>query len=206
MANVLMNSQEAIIIFTRNPELGKVKSRLAKTIGNEKALLVYKELLLHTKNIALQIQTNRFVFYSENIVENDFWDNNSFQKELQIGGDLGERMSNAFQFVFNLGYEKAVIIGSDLFDLEPDHINEAFQKLHNHDIVIGPAEDGGYYLLGMKKLYKPLFQNKIWGTSTVLASTLQDCQNLKIYQLETLNDIDTAEDLMKNATKWKEIE
>lgn len=199
MVTVHTNKKVALLIFTRNPELGKVKTRLAKSIGNEKALYVYQELLAHTRKIASEIEVDRFLFYSEIVIENDLWSTELFQKEMQKGTDLGEKMANAFSFVLDKGYEKAIIIGSDLFDLNKKHINKAILALDNNDIVIGPAEDGGYYLLGKKKTHQSLFENKEWGTSTVLKDTLKNCESLKVHQLEILNDIDTIEDLNKSA-------
>ena len=141
----------ALLIFTRNPQLGKVKTRLAKTIGDEKALEVYNDLLHHTMTETQNLKCDKFVFYDENVELNDVWSINFYEKKLQFGADLGAKMQNAFQHIFDLGYKNCVIIGSDLFDLRTSHINEAFNKLEANDVVLGPAEDGGYYLLGMKK-------------------------------------------------------
>ena len=104
-------------------------------------------------------------------------------------------MLHAFQDAFENNYEKVIIIGSDLYDLQPKHIEEAIIALDNNDVVIGPAQDGGYYLLGMKTLYKKAFAPKNWGTETVLADTLSDLDTQTVQLLETLNDIDHAEDL-----------
>ena len=188
-------NKNLILIFTRNPELGKVKTRLAATIGDENALEIYIQLLDHTKKVALETPYDKRVLYSEEINHNDMWKADYFQKKLQVGADLGERMHNAFQSGFDDGYEKIVIIGSDLIALESTDITQAISKLDHHDIVVGPAEDGGYYLLGMKKIPENLFQNKEWGTSTVLSDTLLDISNLKYFLLEEKNDIDTYEDI-----------
>lgn len=189
----------ALIIFTRNPQLGKVKTRLAKTIGDQKALQVYKDLLFHTMTETQNLDCAKFVFYDENIDTKDLWLGTLFEKKIQFGSHLGGKMQNAFQTLFDLGYQNCIIIGSDLFDLQANHINEAFHKLESNDVVIGPAEDGGYYLLGLKKVIPPIFKNKDWGTSTVLTDTLKDLENYKIEFLETLNDIDTFEDLEKSS-------
>ncbi|MFV0571291.1 MAG: hypothetical protein ACK5M1_02520 [Xanthomarina gelatinilytica] len=89
-------SKKALIIFTRNPELGTCKTRLAKSIGDEAALAIYKYLLQHTANITAPVSADKFVFYSENILENDIWDDTIFRKKLQEGADLGLKMQNAF--------------------------------------------------------------------------------------------------------------
>lgn len=188
-------SKKALIIFTRNPELGKCKTRLAKTIGDENALEVYKFLLNHTASIAKKVKADRYLFYSEKIIREDLWEPGVFRKKLQKGDDLGQRMQNAFAELFEMGYEKIAIIGSDLLDLNAELVNDAFTNLDFNDVVIGPAMDGGYYLLGMKNLYHQPFENKDWGTSNVLNDTLKDFQNTKLHLLKELNDIDTFEDM-----------
>lgn len=189
------NSSTLLMTFTRNPELGKVKTRLAKGIGEKAALEVYIKLLEHTENVLQKINTDKCVWYSVSVRQNDIWPDDSYQKKDQFGNDLGERMQHAFEDAFQHNYEKVIIIGSDLYDLQPKHIEEAITALDTNDIVIGPAQDGGYYLLGMKKLHKKAFLSKNWGTETVLATTLKDLDNQNIHLLETLNDIDHAEDL-----------
>jgi rSAM/selenodomain-associated transferase 1 len=104
-------------------------------------------------------------------------------------------MENAFSELFSLGYEKIMIIGSDLLDLNQLHIKTAFEKLNQHDIVIGPSKDGGYYLLGMKRVHENIFKNKAWGTESVLNDTIKDLQNIDVEFLDELNDIDTFEDM-----------
>lgn len=188
-------SENLILIFTRNPELGKVKTRLAASIGEENALEIYKHLLEHTRKVTLETNFDKRVLYSEEINTSDIWNNHLFQKKLQFGKDLGVRMYNAFKEGFDDGYKKIVIIGSDLIELESNDIKEAIKKLENNDIVIGPAQDGGYYLLGMKQIPENIFRNKAWGTNTVLKETLKDAQNLKHYLLQEKNDIDTVEDI-----------
>jgi rSAM/selenodomain-associated transferase 1 len=188
-------SKKALIIFTRNPELGKCKTRLAKTIGDEAALKIYKHLLQHTAKISEDVNADKFVFYSEHIHKNDHWDTNIFRKKLQQGDDLGIKIENAFTELFGLGYDRVLIIGSDLLDLDANTINSAFEQLNQHDVVIGPAKDGGYYLLGMKTLNQNIFKNKSWGTETVLKDTLNNLKDNTIFMLNELNDIDTFEDL-----------
>ncbi|PHS10879.1 MAG: glycosyltransferase [Kordia sp.] len=201
----MTGSKNLILIFTRNPELGKCKTRLAKTIGDENALTIYKILLQHTANVVAQIDCDRAVYYSIKVRDNDIWDNTFFQKHQQHGNDLGLRMQNAFANSFKAGYEKVLIVGSDLYDLKPKHIQEALDNLDNYDVTIGPAEDGGYYLLGMKTLHPNIFENKDWGTETVREETLKDLQKRNVYHLEELNDIDLYEDLKKYDQLLKRI-
>jgi len=188
-------SKNLLLIFTRNPELGKAKTRLAKSVGDETALDIYKFLLNRTKEVAQNLTCDKAVYYSVKVRENDIWDAEIYQKHQQEGEDLGIRMQNAFQNSFNAGYDKVMIIGSDLYDLTPKHIYDAFNKLDNNDVVIGPAEDGGYYLLGMKNLQPNIFENKAWGTSTVRKDTLNDLQKVSVHLLEELNDVDVIEDI-----------
>jgi len=186
------------MVFVKNPILGKVKTRLAYTIGDEKALKVYKNLLEHTHKIANQVQVDKAVFYSDYIDEDDIWKKSDFQKFLQKGDNLGDKMSNAFAETFNMGYISVVIIGSDCFDLNEDIITDAFKILEETEIVLGPAKDGGYYLFGMQKHYKQFFENKTWSNENVLSDTLKDLSNLKLTfkLLPILSDVDKEEDLI----------
>lgn len=194
--------KNAIILFTKNPELGKVKTRLARTIGNDKALAIYKKLLAHTQIIVTPLQADKFVFYSDKINFDDDWSNDDFIKKVQSGADLGERMRHAFQSVFNQGYENICIIGSDCYELNTAIIATAFEKLNEYDTVIGPTFDGGYYLLGMKTFYPDFFENKIWSTETVFDDTIIDFKdlNLSYAVLTKLTDIDEEKDLPQH---WK---
>ena len=184
-----------LLVFTRNPELGKVKTRLAKTVGNATALKIYIFLLERTRDIAVKVAADKAVYYSVKVRENDIWDASIFQKHQQVGEDLGIRMLHAFKNGFKAGYEKVMIIGSDLYDLTAETIENAFIALENNEVVIGPAEDGGYYLLGMNSLEEKIFKNKDWGTETVRKDTLEDLKDKKVFLLGELNDVDVFEDI-----------
>ncbi|MDA9087354.1 TIGR04282 family arsenosugar biosynthesis glycosyltransferase [Polaribacter sp.] len=188
-------SKNLLLVFTRNPELGKVKTRLAKTVGDKTALEIYTFLLERTRDIAAKVAADRAVYYSVKIRENDIWDASIFQKHQQIGEDLGIRMLHAFKNGFKAGYEKVMIIGSDLYDLTAETIENAFIALEKNEVVIGPAEDGGYYLLGMNSLEEKVFKNKDWGTKTVRKDTLEDLKDKKVFLLGELNDVDVFEDI-----------
>lgn len=188
-------SKTLVMVFTRNPELGKVKTRLAKTIGDEGALKIYKFLLAHAEKTIRQVSGDKAAYYSEKVRENDLWNSTIYQKHQQKGNDLGARMQNAFTNGFNANYDKIVIIASDLYTITATHIEDAFKQLDKHDVVIGPSPDGGYYLLGMKQLHKQIFTERAWGTDTVLASTLSNLKNINVHLLEELNDIDTYDDI-----------
>lgn len=190
-----MSTKNLLLIFTRNPELGKCKTRLAATVGDQTALDIYVFLLNHTVQITKYLDVIKAVYYSETIWEKDIWDATIYQKKLQSSGDLGTKMANAFKDGFEAGFEKIMIIGSDMYDLSESDIKNAFSELTNADVVIGPAEDGGYYLLGMKTLEVSLFKDKKWGTETVLQDTLNDLKDKKTTLLDLRNDVDFYEDI-----------
>lgn len=192
-----------IIVFIKNPQLGKVKTRLAATLGAEKALDVYRKLLSVTHDTVTQVEAKYHLFYSDFIDREDDWDNNIFIKYEQQGEDLGARMSHAFQTVLSIseesGLNKVAIIGSDCNELTPDILNMAFTLLKDVDVVVGPTYDGGYYLLGMNKFHSELFQNISWSTPSVYEETNDAARilNLIIADLPTLYDIDTEDDWLK---------
>lgn len=193
-------TKKAIIVFVKNPEPGKVKTRLAKDIGDAAAVDVYKKLLQHTHDVILPVDADKFVFYAEKIKRLDLWKTNSFFKQLQQGNDLGERMHHAFSFLFELRYEQVLIIGSDCPQLSSNHLNKAFDLLETHDVCIGPVDDGGYYLLGLRAVHAPFFTNKTWSTDTVFKSTMKDAAKagLNVALTEQLRDVDTV-------TDWEEL-
>lgn len=184
-----------LIVFVKNIKLGKVKTRLAKTIGNDGAFEVYKELVNITENVTTKVETDIHVYFSEAVIETNWHDAYKF---VQNGADLGERMKNAFQHGFDNGYKRIVLIGSDLPDITSEIIEEGFNKLVNSTVVLGPAKDGGYYLIGLSKMNSFIFHNKPWSQSNLFEETILELTtNLISYQtLETLNDIDTFEDLI----------
>ena len=188
--------KNALIIFVKNVIPGQVKTRLAATLGNDVAMDIYQQLLKNVNNKIQSLDAGKIVFYSE-FVEDDIWDSSIFKKDIQQGNDLGERMENAFKVSLAAGYKKAVIIGSDCPGIDETILNEAFEKLTGFDVVIGPARDGGYYLLGMKEMYSVLFQDIEWSTDKVLQQTLSVCSRnrLTYFQLPELSDIDEEKDL-----------
>ncbi len=193
----MSNRTNLLMVFVRNARIGKVKRRLAKKIGDEEALEIYVRLLQYTAEVCGSANAEKAVFYSEYIDESDEFSVSEFQKFLQLGEDLGERMKNSFVKGFGRGYEKIIIVGSDCMELTTEIIDEAFVSLDKNDVVIGPAKDGGYYLLGMRKLYPEFFRNKVWSTSNVFLYTLLDIQkmSLKFHALPMLNDVDEESDL-----------
>lgn len=193
-----MTGGTALIIFIKNAEKGKVKTRLAQTIGEERALEIYLILLAHTRKLSLGVPTQRLLFYSDFVETADQWPEPDFQKFVQDGDDLGQRMFNAFKIALEK-YHKAIIIGSDCANLTSAIIEKAFLQLDHYDFVLGPATDGGYYLLGMTAAAPSLFENMEWSTDEVLATTLSRMRNLgkTCYLLPELSDIDFEEDWKK---------
>jgi rSAM/selenodomain-associated transferase 1 len=186
-----------VIVFAKNPELGKCKTRLAVSIGDENTLAVYKALIQYTAQVLSKLKEDCVVFYSEDIQTDDLWDDAKFQKQVQSQGHLGKKMQAAFEWGFHKGYKQVSIVGSDLFELEVSDIHDAFQALETNDLVFGPAEDGGYYLMGMSAFYPEAFKDKAWSTELVLKETLQDLKGKSFQLLKEKNDIDTVDDLKK---------
>lgn len=187
-----------LLIFIKNPEKGKAKTRLAQGVGEERALRIYQALLGHTRQVAQGVEARRLLFYSSFVDEQDEWPATDFDKRLQEGHDLGERMQRAFAEGFRAG-SPVVIIGSDCAQLTSELVEEAIAHLQRHDFVIGPAEDGGYYLLGMRTFMPAVFEDIQWSTAGVFAATLQrlHANNWTCQLLPTLSDIDFEEDWEK---------
>lgn len=191
-----MSEGAAVIVFQKKPAVGKVKTRLAATIGDVKAMEVYQYLLDQTHRQLAQMDIPIFVFFKKEI-QPAYLRRPNHRPFIQSKGDLGKKMRDAFETVFDLGYKKAIIIGTDCPELKAEDMETAISALSRHDLVIGPAYDGGYYLLGMKKVHEPLFKNKKWSSSTVLSDTLANANalGLKTHELRTLSDVDTYGDL-----------
>ena len=191
-----MSKKAAIVVFQKKPEAGKVKTRLAATIGDKKAMEVYEYLLDLTHRQLARMDIPVFVFFEKEI-QPEYLRSQNYYPCLQSEGDLGEKMRTAFETVLDRGYQRVIIIGTDCPGLEAEDMEAAISALESHDLVIGPAYDGGYYLLGMKKLYEPLFENKNWSSSTVFSDTMADVNALGLssFKLRTLSDVDTYEDL-----------
>lgn len=185
-----------IVVFVKNAVPGKVKTRLAKTIGDQEALEVYLRLLEITKREVLKVDANKEVWYAWDIGKDDIWEEELFYKKIQIDGDLGEKMKNAFEDSFKNGCNKMVLIGSDCPTLTSKIMEEAFAKLDENDVVFGPSEDGGYYLIGMSS-YKPeVLEDIDWSTERVMEQTVLRAQEneIKFAKLQVLNDIDNEND------------
>ncbi len=193
-------STTALVIFVRNPISGKVKTRLAKDIGDERALEIYLQLLHHTLEITRSLSFRKFIYYADEVSDYDLWSVPGYTKRIQNGNDLGERMLNSFKELFDQGFTRIILIGSDCLQLKTNTLEEAVTLLDSNTSVIGPSSDGGYYLLGLNKLFPDLFVNKPWSTDQVFAKTVDDFINngISYALLEELSDIDDATDLEIN--------
>lgn len=184
-----------LLIFCKAPVKGKVKTRLAKTIGEDNALKIYQQLLRKTAEAVQGLDVDCHLWYSDHMTAKAF---QSIRAEISVqqGDDLGTRMAHAFQQGFAT-HQKVIIIGTDLWSLQKQMIRTAIEQLDQHDAVLGPSTDGGYYLLGTRYFIPQLFENKSWSTSTVLQDTLNDLATNKVHLLEEKTDIDTYEDLQQ---------
>ena len=185
-----MSTKSALIVFIRNPVISRVKTRIALTHGAEMALQIYEQLLEITRLHTSSLQIDKYLFYSESIL-NDNWSNEIYHKRTQSGNDLGERMKNAFTDILKK-HDNAIIIGSDCPYITSELIQTGFAEWENKEVVIGPAIDGGYYLLGMSTLLPFLFDNMPWSTDQLTNQTIKILnQNHCGYAiLPKLNDVD----------------
>ena len=192
----------AIIVFAKLPVDGKVKTRLAEKMGDKFAVSFYKFCAEHTFDEVLKLKqpaSDLFLFYSEEseLEQIKKWASEKFSYYSQKGNDLGEKMYNAFRLIFNSGYKNVVLIGTDIPDINYKIIEKAFSYLETADCVLGPASDGGYYLLGLKSNTIDLFSGIEWSGDSVLKKTIKKLKHLGIsyFLLDKLIDIDTQEDL-----------
>lgn len=186
-------------IFVKHPIAGQTKTRLAAGIGHPQALKAYGLLLEKMKGIALSLQEEYDVeiWYGNMIPATDLWNDSPFPRFLQWGDDIGERMMNAMNQALDKGADKVVLVGSDLPHLTDEIVRQAFEALGEEATVFGPAEDGGYYLVGMTAMSPEIFTDMIWSVDDVLAESQQRlAMNSKTWaEVATLNDLDTVEDL-----------
>lgn len=198
--------KKQLIIFIKNPVLGKVKTRIAETEGEENALNIYKDLLKKCRSEVLKVEAERHLYYSDEIDLCDQWKSEDFEKHLQEQSkELGIRMKMAFQRHGSAELTKAIIIGSDCYELSAELIEKAFEALTQCDLVIGPANDGGYYLLGMRNFYPQLFEGISWSTEAVLRESIEiaNKEGLSYTLLEELIDLDTIDDVKKSSYPYQ---
>ena len=192
MLILLLQMKNALIILVHDSVPYDIKSGKVDIITDKESIAMRKQLLMHTHRITVDINADKFLFIKESSSDDDIWIKGDYIKRLQRGRGLGEKMTNAFETVFSLGYSKVIMIGSDSIEIEADHLKHAFDYLDNYDIVIGPAQEGGYYLIGMKKMHSVLFRYKAWNTPILLQQTLGDIAKLRLtYHLQqVLSDVE----------------
>ena len=193
-------------MFVRAPEAGRVKTRLAATLGAEGALRVYRRLAEHTVREARAVDAELRIHFTPADREHDVraWLGDGPRYLAQAEGDLGTRMDTAFRAAFADGAERVVIVGSDLPDLSAALLRRAFEALDQHPAVLGPARDGGYYLLGMRAMIPGVFDGVPWSTDAVLARTLERMRAAGVAPalLPRLADVDEADDLPAGWAEW----
>ena len=197
-----MIKENVLLYFIKVPVAGRVKTRLQPQLTQTQALLLYKAFVEDSIDLlkdSTLFDLNVFFYPEKSLSIIKKWLDKNLNFFPQNGNNLGEKMSNGFATVFKQGYKKAVLIGSDLPDLTTEHINLAFDKLEQNDLVIGPSDDGGYYLIAMKKHLPHLFENIEWSTSMVLPDTLDKFRqsNFTFFKLPQENDIDDFDDLVQ---------
>lgn len=195
-----------LLVFQKNIELGKVKTRLASSIGDFEALNIYKKLVTHTKTIIDSVKAEKQIWYSNFIQENDIWHTSTYKKYKQQGSSLGSRMQYAFEAAFlRPTITKVIIVGTDCAEINTQMVETAFSTLDKNDFVLGPAKDGGYYLLGMQAFYPSVFVDIPWSTDQAFSYTVKTIKKLNknVCFLPTLHDVDTLEDWQR-ARKYLE--
>lgn len=194
---------ETLIIFSRYPEPGKTKTRMIPGLGATGAADLQRLMTEHTLDTATKVALSRDITIEVHFTGGDIqlmsqWLGRDIQYVPQIAGDLGDKMRSAFERAFNLGNQRVIIIGIDCPDIDLTILNQAFDALNQQDLVLGRAEDGGYYLIGLNYLYTQLFQQISWGTDRVWQQTVKTAQQqeLNVHFLPTLADVDRPEDLV----------
>ncbi len=199
-----------IIIFTRYPEPGKTKTRLIPALGADGAARLYRQMAEHTVRVARKLIETRGVSLEVryNGAAKDTmssWLGDDLTYREQTGNDLGDRMWLAFRDAFDDGFTRVVIVGCDCPGISTDILDAAVERLTNWDLVLGPANDGGYYLMGLQKPHQELFRNVAWGTDRVLGETVGIARylQLSVIFVSALDDVDRPEDLLKfESERW----
>ena len=188
-----------ILLFTKYPEPGNVKTRLAKDIGNDMACKVYEKLLFNSWYTVIQSSYPYVVCLSPSDKIDEFKQHYNTSVVPQKGDDIGDRMSHNFKQFFDLGYDRIILCGADILDMNPALFQEGFSALENHDCVIGPSYDGGYYAIGFnrKAFRQDIFSGFAWSTPQVYSNTLKiiSKSNLSLYTLPRRMDLDTFDDI-----------
>ncbi len=200
-------SAERLIVFLKAPREGQVKTRLAESIGAPAATAAYRQLV-ETLLSALEPLSEVQLCFSppDAQVEIQNWLRRDWTAIPQTDGDLGQRLQGAFETAFETGAQRVVVIGSDCPTVTPDDIQNAWEALKTHEVVLGPASDGGYWLIGLRQPQPALFRQMIWSTDTVLVETLERARRLQlsVHLLREQTDIDTEREWEAFAVQTKQ--
>lgn len=197
----MVSSPNGLVLFTRYPEAGKTKTRLIPHLGAKQAATLQRRM---TEHIVIHLQTLQsqsaaaieIHFAGGTLPSMQQWLGTDLTYQPQTGGDLGQRLHHVFERGLQT-FQRLVVIGADCPSITPEHLKTAFRRLQTHDVVVGPADDGGYYLIGLRRQCAELFQDMPWGTPQVFEQTVAIARRLQLSlaTLETLSDIDRPQDL-----------
>ena len=188
--------KEAVVLFAKAPIEGRCKSRLIPDLGVKEATKIYKKVLEKTIANLFKLKDKRiFIFYAPR-GQRGYFERYTKGLFLQRGRGLGQRMFNAFCRVFSMGFSTVVLIGSDIPGLDEEVIEDAFEKLEASDVVFGPATDGGYYLVGLKRPYRELFSSVKWSSPETLRQSIEIAKGLglRVSLIRELTDLDRVDD------------
>lgn len=200
--------KDCLIIFVKYPQAGRVKTRLAKSIGKENAARLYRALVETLLKRTQSDKFRRIIFYSPcgKVKQMRGWLGGDFVFVPQKGRGLGERLAGAFRFAFKSGAKRVIAIGSDSPTLDRKLITGAFRRLKDAQCAIGPARDGGYYLIGLSSWFEGIFKGIQWSTKNVLSQTISKLKQLKTKYilLGKSFDIDSYQDIILLKEKIQE--
>lgn len=197
----MISGSKLIQVFLKSPESGKVKTRLIPDLGVTRATDLHIRLCNKVLAVVSTCGAPVECWVSGDISHPFIQDLSSRHKLCsQAGIDLGERMYNALLFGLQK-HTKVILVGADAYSLTADYIKDAFEQLEHHDVVLGPAADGGYILVGAKRLHPNMFSDIDWGTDLVLKQQLENVSRclLSCFLLETRWDIDELQDIQEYA-------
>lgn len=201
-----LTSHAALVIFAKAPIPGQVKTRLCPPLTPDEAATLHGSFVLDTlertklATTTLKLPCDRYLACapsSTHVFFKIMEERHGVKAIDQVGEDLGARMHQAFETIFARGYRQVLIIGTDVPTVPLDHLKQALTMLEQHDLVLGPAQDGGYYLIGLKQPHPTLFLDIPWSTNQVLKLTQDKAatMGLKAALLELWRDVDTIADL-----------
>lgn len=204
----IVTAIDCLIVFTRYPEPGKAKTRLIPALGEIGAAELHRHMAEHTLNQARDLRSQlpiaiEIQFTGGDESQMSAWLGSDLAYRQQGSGDLGDRLSQAFVSAFDRGFQSVVVIGTDCPELDASVLLTAFEQLQHHDLVLGSAADGGYYLIGLRRYVPELFQGIAWSSDRVFAQTCTIAQQLGLSvstKLPVLRDVDYPEDL----AVWKQ--